>query len=64
MDFFPCSQCVLIRFPKGYPSSQVVTQDVPNSTLDYSHMVCLKFNRDVYKLKRWTLGKGAHLVLF
>ncbi len=34
------------------PSSQVVPQDIPNSTLDLSHMVCPKFNSHVYKLKR------------
>jgi hypothetical protein len=52
--FFPlfpiCSHQIPIKYPKGSPSSQVVTQDVPNRSLDYSHMVCPKFNCDVYKV--------------
>jgi len=55
--FFPCSQCVPIRFPKGSSSPQVVPQDIPNSTSDFSHMVCPKFNSDVYKLKRCPIGE-------
>jgi hypothetical protein len=39
-------------FPCGSPSSQVVPQDIPNSTLDLSHMVCPNSNSHVYKLKR------------
>jgi hypothetical protein len=33
--------------------SQVLLQDLPNSTSDLSHMVCPKFNSHAYKLKRW-----------
>ncbi len=29
---FCCSQCVLIKFPKGCPCSKCVPKDVPNST--------------------------------
>ncbi len=61
--FFTCSQCVPIRFPKGSSSPQVVPQDISNSTSDFSHMVCPKFNSDVYKLKRWALGEHICLLL-
>jgi hypothetical protein len=54
--FFPCSQCVPIRFPKGSSSPQVVPQDIPKRTSVFSHVVCPKFNSDVYKLKGWTVG--------
>jgi hypothetical protein len=40
-----------------FPSFQVVSQDVPNNTLDLSHTICLKFNSHVYKLKRWGIGE-------
>jgi hypothetical protein len=39
------------------PSSQVFPQDVPNSTLNLFHMVCLKFNSHVYKPKMWAIGE-------
>jgi hypothetical protein len=55
--FFPCSQCVPIRFPNGSSSPQVVPQDIPSSTSDFSHMVCPKLNSDVYKLKRCSIGE-------
>jgi hypothetical protein len=57
--FFPCSQCVPIRFQKASSSPQVVPQDIPKSTSDFSHMICPKFNSDVYRLKGWT--KGEHI---
>jgi len=46
----PCSQCVPLR--NIHQVLKVVPQDIPNSTLDLSHMVCPKFNSHVYKLKR------------
>jgi hypothetical protein len=52
--FSPCSQCVPIMFPWG---SQVIPQYFCNSISDLSHMVCPKFNSDVYKLKRWVTGE-------
>jgi hypothetical protein len=45
--FLSCSQNVLKYIP----------QDVPNSTLVLSHIVCPKFNSHVYKLKRWAMGE-------
>ncbi len=39
-------------FPLGFTSS---FQNVPNSTLDLSHMICPTFNSHVHKLKRWIL---------
>jgi hypothetical protein len=35
--FFPCSQCIPIKFPK---CSKCVPQDVTNNTWVLSHMVC------------------------
>ncbi len=50
-SLFPsCSLFVPMRFPKGCPSSQVVPQNILNSTSVLSHMVCTKFNSHVYKL--------------
>ncbi len=45
-------KCVLILFPQGSPSSEVVIQDFPNSTSALSHMVCPKSNSHLYKLKK------------
>jgi hypothetical protein len=46
-----CSHHVLIVLPGGSASSQVAPEDIPNYTSILSHMVCPKFNSDVYKLK-------------
>jgi hypothetical protein len=46
------SQFVIVRFPKGSPSSQLVHLDVPNSTSILPLMVCPKFKSRVCKLKR------------
>jgi len=60
--FFPsqgglsCSQYVFIVFSWGSSLSQVVVQDITNSTLDLSHMLCPKFNSHVYKVKSWVIG--------
>ncbi len=52
--FFPLfPMCV---FPSGSPSSQLVPQDILNSTPVLSHMVCPKFNCLMYKVKRWAIG--------
>jgi hypothetical protein len=37
--------------------SHGVPQVVPNSITILSHMVCPKFNSDVYKVKRWAIGE-------
>ncbi len=47
--------------PNVFPSSfqnvpKCVPQDIPNSTLVLSHMVCPQFNSNVYELKRWNKG--------
>jgi hypothetical protein len=39
------------QVPKVFP------QDVPNSTLNLSCMVYLKFNSHVYKPKMWAIGE-------
>jgi hypothetical protein len=49
--FFMCSHHVLIWFSSGSPSSQVISQDIPNRTSDLSHMIYPKFNSHVYELK-------------
>jgi len=38
-------------------SSQVVPQDIPNSTSVLSYKVCPKFNSHVYKLKSYVIGE-------
>jgi hypothetical protein len=43
------------QFLSGSQSSQLVTQDVPNSTSELFHMVCPKFNSDVCELTRWAI---------
>jgi hypothetical protein len=54
--FFPSySQCVPMGFSKSSSTFQVVPQDVPNSTLVLSLMVCQKFNSNAYRLKRWAI---------
>ncbi len=45
--FLSCSQNVFKYIP----------QDVPNSTLVLSYIICPKFNSHVYKLKRWAMGE-------
>jgi hypothetical protein len=45
--FFMCSHHVLIWFSSGSPSSQVISQDIPNRTSDLSHMIYPKFNSHV-----------------
>jgi hypothetical protein len=65
--FFSCSQCVPIMFPWGsqrfleFSSSQVVPQDVPNSTWVSSPIICPKFNSHAYKLKRLAIGENICL---
>jgi hypothetical protein len=52
---FPmCSHYVPMRFSKG--STSCSSQWFPNSTSVLSHMVCPKFNPQVYKLKRCAIG--------
>ncbi len=43
-------QHVLIMFPWGSPSSQVIPEGVPNSISILFHMVCPKFNSHIHKL--------------
>jgi len=57
--FFLGVCCHAMKFPKGSPSSQVVHQNVPNSTSLISHMVCPKFNSHVYKCKK--VGHMEHI---
>jgi hypothetical protein len=40
---------------------QVVPQDIPNSTLILSYMVCPKFNSHIYKLKRQAKEKIMYI---
>jgi hypothetical protein len=44
--FFPCSQCVPMRFPKLF------AQDVPNSTSELFYAACPKSNS-----RRWIIGE-------
>jgi len=62
MFFSYCSHHVPMGFPKAFPSSQVIPQDIPNSTSVLSHMVLPKVHPHVYKLKRVS-HRGAHLFL-
>jgi len=55
--YFMCSHHVLIWFSSGSPSSQVISQDIPNRTSDLSHMIYPKFNSHVYELKTWATGE-------
>ncbi len=56
--FFPSSQCVPIMFPWGsHQVPKYVSQDVPNSILVLSHMVCPKFSP--CQLYRW--AKVPHI---
>jgi hypothetical protein len=59
--FFSCSQCVPMGFSKVFLNSQVVPQDVPNSTWVSSPIICPKFNSHVHKLERLAI---KHLFVF
>jgi hypothetical protein len=47
----------------GFPKLPIVVpQDIPNNTSILSHMVCPKFNSQVYQLKKW--AKEEHVCFY
>ncbi len=59
-SFFLWKGGKIFRFPNVFPSgSQVIPQDVPNTNLILSHMICPKLNSHVYI--NW---KGEHMCFY
>jgi hypothetical protein len=62
MFFFYGSHHVPMGFPKAFPSSQVVPQDIPNSTSVVSHMVLPKVQLPCIQTSK--VGIGEHISFY